>query len=133
MNIEKVDTDSIEDKIRIKFLDYGIPVEYVKTVEGYAINQILYTPSRGVSMKNIESKTKELQQATGIEEIRIEAPIPGTQYVGVEYPREERRFLPLSEYTIQNKGLIIPIGKDINGKVEEIDLTDADNPHLIVA
>lgn len=133
MNIEEVNLDSIQDKVRIKFLDYGIPLEYVKTVEGYAINQILYTPSRWVQMKNIESKVKEIQQATGIEEIRIEAPVPGTKYIGVEYPREERSFLPLTEYTVKKKGLIIPIGKDVSGELTEINLSDSDNPHLIVA
>ncbi len=133
MDIENVTTDTIEDKIRIKFLDYGIPLEYEKTVEWYAVNQILYKPSRWVVMKHVEGKVKEIQQITGIEEIRIEAPVPGTNYIGVEYPREKREFLPLSTYTIKKRGCLIPIGKDIAGELTEIDLSDTDNPHLVVA
>lgn len=133
IEVEELNMDKIEDQIRVKFADYWIPLEYIKTIEWYAIKQALFSPERWVRMKDVESKLQEIQQATGIEEIRIEAPVPWTKFVWVEFPNENRRFLPLSEYTIKKKWLIIPIWKWIDWKTVEIDLSDSDNPHLIVA
>jgi len=49
-------------------------------------------------MRKLEQKLKELQQATGLEQIRIEAPVPGTTFIGIEYPRIDRKFLEYSKY-----------------------------------
>lgn len=134
--IEKGDMTSIitiEDEIRAKMLEYGIPIQYEKTNEWYAYNQILFTPGRWIEMNKIEKKLKELQQATGYEQIRIEAPIPGTKFVGIEYPRADRKFLDYSEYKQKKRGLKIPMWKNLHGDTIEIDLTDSNYPHLLVA
>ena len=94
---------------------------------------MLFTPWRGIKMSDITNKIKELEQATWIEWIRIEAPIANTTFIGIEYPRENRRFLPIDKYKIKKRGLKIPIWKTINWELIEIDLIDTDNPHLIIA
>lgn len=126
---------TIEDEIRSKMLEYGIPIQYEKTNKWFAFDQALFTPGRGVEMKRIEGKIKEVQQATGHANIRIQAPVPWTKFIWIEFPKQDkdRKYLPLSKYKIKKRGLKIPIGKWIDGQVIEIDLTDSNNPHLLVA
>lgn len=126
---------TIEDEIRAKMLEYWIPIQYEKTNKWFAFDQALFTPGRGVEMKRIENKIKEVQQATGYANIRIQAPVPWTKFIWIEFPKQDkdRKFLPLDWYKVKKRGLKIPIWKWIDGKVVEIDLSDSNNPHLLVA
>lgn len=131
---ESVDYEiQIEDIIRAKLLEFWLPIQYEKTNKGYAYNQLLFTPGRGVEMSRLEKKLKELQQATGFEQIRIEAPVPGTKFVGVEYPRRNRDYLEFSKYNLKKRWLKIPVGNNLSKKTTEVDLTDSNFPHLLVA
>jgi len=123
----------VEDIIRTKLLEFGLPIQYERTNKGYSYNQILFTPWRGVEMRKLEAKLKELQQATGFEQIRIEAPVPGTKYIGIEYPRSNRQYLSFNKYKKKKRGLKIPIGNNLAKKTIEIDLADSNYPHLLVA
>lgn len=123
----------IEDTIRAKLLEFWLPVQYEKTNQGYAYNQILFTPGRWVEMSKLEKKLKELQQATWFEQIRVEAPVSGTKYVWIEYPREDRKYLEYSKYKKKVRGLKIPVWNALGWKTTEIDLTDSNYPHLLVA
>lgn len=124
---------SIEDRIRVAFQNFWVLVKFEKKIEGYAYDQYLFTPARGVTMWKIKMHTPEIISALEVEKwLRIEAPVCGTKFIGVEIPKQERRFAHLDKIKKSEKP-IIPIGINLDGTYEEIDLSDSDTPHLIIA
>jgi S-DNA-T family DNA segregation ATPase FtsK/SpoIIIE len=65
------------------------------------------------------------------EDIRILAPIPGTDLVGVEVTNETRTVISLGKEHFTPNTLMLPIGADIHGKVVKVSL--AEMPHLLIA
>lgn len=123
---------SIERIILNKFREYGILLNFVEIKEWYAFDRYFYAPARGVTMVSIKKKVDEIKLATWIDWISIEAPAKGTQYIGVDVPRENRNYLELKKIA-KSWPPIIPVWKNINWDRVEIDLSDSDCPHLIVA
>lgn len=130
--IEAKTPDSIEGKIKYKFSEFGIALEYKEKQEGNAFDRYLYVPSRGVKMADVKKYAEDVAQATEIGNIRIVAPVPGTKYVGVELPRTERIFLGMEELA-KKENKIMPIGCDIDGNMYNYDITDSNTPHLLIA
>lgn len=124
--IEQITPDSIEGKIQFKFQEFGIALKFEERREGHAYDRYLFKPNRGVKMSDVRRYSDDVSQATALDSIRIIAPLPGTNYIAVEVPRAERKFE-------KHAGEIMPIGKDIDGKVISFDLADTNTPHLIVA
>ena len=118
---------TIEGKIKYKFQEFGIALEFAEKKEGYAYDRYLFEPSRGVKMSEVKKYAEDVEQATEMENIRIVAPVPGTKYVGVEIPREERKFSKLK------KDDVMPIGRDINKKLYSLDFANSDTPHVLIA
>jgi len=119
--------DSIEERIKYKFQEFAIALDFDNKQSGYAFDRYLFVPSRGVKMSDVRKYADDVSQATEIENIRILAPVPGTKFVGVEIPRENRKF---KKYT---KAVGTPVGIDMDGSVTPFDITDSNTPHLIVA
>lgn len=94
--LENKEASTIEDKIRVKFQDYGVALKFASVERGFSYDRYLYEPGRGVKMAKIVSLNDEIKQALESKQIRIEAPVPGTKFVGVEVPRKDRVFLPLA-------------------------------------
>lgn len=128
--MEDAIASTVEDKIRIRLQDHGIPVKYETTVEGYAFDRFLFTPGRGVKMKDVTSREPEICQALGLKSVRIIAPVPGTTFVGIEIPRENRIYVDFREHKANSGKLPIPLGMEIGGKAHFIDLADSNTPHI---
>ncbi len=120
-----------EEKIRMKLLEFGIPVKMLETHSGSSIIQYSLKPSRGIKMATIEGHSKDIQFALKAKTIRIQAPILGTDMVGIEVPNNNRVVLPLLPEHIEVDTLSIPIGVDVYGKLIRKDLTEM--PHLLIA
>lgn len=130
---EETFSNSIQDKIRVAFQNFGVKVQFEKKIDGYSYDQYLFRPARGILMSKIKSHVPEIIQALEVEKgLRIEAPVLWTQFIGVEIPREERQFARLEHFK-NSKKPIIPIGINLQWESEEIDLSNSDTPHLIVA
>lgn len=131
--IDRADNQHItdEEKIRMKFGEFGIPVEMQETHRGASITQYTMKPSRGVKMSSIEKHANDLALALEAESIRIEAPIRGTSLVGVEVPNKERKIIEMGENHLRKGTMEIPIGVDVFGKTVYKDLVDM--PHLLIA
>lgn len=124
--IEQRVPDSIEGKMVFKFQEFGIALQFVERREWHAYDRYLFKPNRGVKMSDVRKYADDVSQATSIENVRILAPVPGTEYVWVEVPRTERNF---EKY----ESGAMPIGKDIDWTVYNLDLEDSNTPHMIVA
>lgn len=131
--ISDEDLYSTENKIRTAFRNFGVIVQFEKKIEGYSFDQYLFTPARWITMWKIKMHLPEIIQALEVEKwLRIEAPVLGTKFIGVEIPKEERRFAKLEKFKKSTQPLL-PIWISVDGKEEIIDLSDSDTPHVIVA
>lgn len=121
-----------DEKIKICLAEFGIPVEPVETQE--AANVILYKfkVSRGIRMSTVEKHKADIARAIEAKSgVRILAPIPGTDLVGVEVSREDRQAVTLNKTDFHKGTLDLPIGVGIDGKTVFLPLNDA--PHLLIA
>lgn len=122
---------SEEEKIRVKLQEFGIAVDMQETYHGPAITKFTFKPTRGVKMSKIEQHAKDLAIALKSATIRVEAPIMGTDLVGVEIPALERKIMPWTKDLIIQNTLSLPIGVDVFGATIRKDLKDM--PHLLIA
>lgn len=128
-----------EEKIRVKLQEFGIPVEMQDTHTNGSVIMYTLKPSRGVRMTTIEKHSKDIAIALEAKTIRIQAPIMGTDKVGIEIPNEQRAVVPFftpdgspDERTGMETGSMnIPVGLDVYGNVVKKDLRDM--PHLLIA
>lgn len=122
---------SDEEKIRFKLQEFAMPVEMSETFVGASVTKYTLKPSRGIPMSKISRVGNDIALALGAESVRIEAPIRGTNLVGIEVPSKNRKRVDLVESHLQKGTTNIPIGIDVFGKVHYKDL--ADMPHLLIA
>lgn len=119
----------IEKRIESKMAEHGMLLTHVDTVSGSTVDLYRFEPSIGIKMSRIKSYTADIEQVTGIANVRILAPIPNTTYVGVEVPRGDKRSFfgaaPKAE------GIVVPVGIDTFGETQYINVTEA--PHILIA
>ncbi len=90
-----------------------------------------------VRVNKIESLVKDLEMNLEVRQLRIEAPIPGKTYIGMQVQNPKRQTVPLrdilgkGDFRKYRQGLPMSLGIDINGDVHCIDLTRM--PHLLIA
>lgn len=125
------DTGTGEDQILRKFTEFGIGGMMSQTYVGASVTRYTFKPNRGVAMSNIAKRTDDLAIALKSKYVRIEAPIAGTDLVGVEVPNEERRTIPFEDKHLKPGTTMIPIGEDVFGEVHYSNL--AKMPHLLIA
>lgn len=117
-----------EEKIQTKLMEHGMLIRYDSVVSGTTVDLYRFSPSIGIKMSKIQTFTADVEQVLGATNVRILAPIPGTSLIGFEVPREYRTF---PGNPSKAKELNVPIGVDINGEIQYIDIQKA--PHILVA
>lgn len=128
--LENNETLTKEQKIKTKLQEFGIAVDMRDTFTGH--NVILYTmsPARGVRMSSFDKHVNDLKLALEAKSVRVQAPIPGTNLVGIEVNRDTQGVLPWADSVLVPDSLSIPAGVDVYGKPHRIDLTEA--PHMLI-
>ena len=117
--------------------EFGIQGEVRRITPGPVVTMFEYKPGPGVKISRIENLSDDLALAMKALAVRIQAPIPGKDSVGVEIPNENRQTVYLqdildSEAFRQSDSLLtLALGKDISGAPRVADL--ARMPHLLVA
>lgn len=123
--------------IKDTFAEFGINVEMKGANVGPRVTQYTLKAPGGVNLSKIAARDKELAYKLSAKTVRIEAPIPGTQLIGVEVPniRAEgvslRGLIESEEWRHTKDPLTFAVGKDISGKPVVADL--ADMRHLLIA
>lgn len=121
-----------QEKIKMRLIEFGIPVEPVETKVGASVTQYRFKVSAGVRMSVFEKHKADIARAIEAKgDIVILAPIPGTQYVGIEVPSEERKSTVLSKDYFVMGTLSIPVGLTVQGDVVRVPLNEM--PHLLIA
>ncbi|MCL2306580.1 MAG: DNA translocase FtsK, partial [Planctomycetaceae bacterium] len=119
------------------FQDFGFNIRVVEIQTGPVISQFEIQLERGLRLNKIQNLTEDLAVALKVSTVRIVAPIPGKNTVGVEIPNENRQIVRLREVieetteTAKNMQVPIFLGKDVSGTSMVVDLSRM--PHLLIA
>jgi S-DNA-T family DNA segregation ATPase FtsK/SpoIIIE len=141
---ESVQLEEHEKEVRLKakvlektFANFGFKVRVVEIETGPVIAQYEVELEAGLRLSKITSLADDLAIALRVPSVRIVAPIPGKNTVGVEVPNNERQLVRLREVIEETNGrakkMRIPLylGKDVAGNPMVVDL--ASLPHLLIA
>ncbi|WP_461215244.1 DNA translocase FtsK [Lacticaseibacillus sp. GG6-2] len=123
-------------KLKETMDSFGVDVSVKSATLGPSITQYEIQPATGVKVSKIVNLSDDLALALAAKDIRIEAPIPGKSLIGIEVPNSQVAtvgYRDVFEQTPKHPGkpLVIPLGKDVNGHVQTMDLTKM--PHLLIA
>ncbi|MCI0348951.1 MAG: DNA translocase FtsK, partial [Acidobacteriales bacterium] len=125
---------------------FGAPGRVVEVNTGPVITQFGVEPDyvmgrngkkQRVKVGAIAALDKDLQLALGARSIRVEAPVPGKGYVGVEVPNAEPALVCLRDvmdspsFAKHKSPLAIALGQSVSGAPISADL--ANMPHLLIA
>ena len=124
---------SIEEKL----VNFGIEGKITEIKPGPVITMYEYKPAAGTKINKIASLSNDLAMALKATRVRIIAPIPGKDVVGIEVPNDIRETVYLKELLSKDKfkkdlsPIFLSLGKDIGGSPMFMDLKKA--PHLMIA
>jgi DNA segregation ATPase FtsK/SpoIIIE, S-DNA-T family len=114
---------------------FGVDAKVIGTVAGPHITRYELRLAPGTKVGKVAQLKDDLAYALAATDIRILAPIPGKQAVGVEVPNVHRKMVRLGDVFQQPpkdwSPLTVWLGKDVAGKAIGADL--AKMPHLLVA
>lgn len=129
----------IENNITIlekTFKSFSVNAKVVKASLGPSVTKFEIEPAIGVKVSKIVNLSDDIALALAAKDIRMEAPIPGKSLIGIEVPNETVSTVAFKEMVEEapshpDRLLEVPLGRDISGKIQTVDLTKM--PHLLVA
>ncbi len=136
----QIDAEGLQAKARIleaKLNDFNVKGEVVEILPGPVITTFEYRPAPGIKLSKIVGLSDDLALALSAISIRIVAPIPGRDVVGIEIPNDERELVNLREMIaskefVQSKSLLtLGLGKDLLGQAVATKMDKM--PHLLIA
>lgn len=112
--------------------DFGVGADVVGWVHGPTVTLFKVDLPSGVRVNRVSNLTDDIALALAAPGVRIFAPIPGTNYVGIEVPNKKRETVFLGDVLKDAPAgpLQIAIGKDVEG--ESIVSNLATMPHLLI-
>ena len=132
-----IDHESNKRRIEEKLLSFAIPARVVAVNSGPVVTQYEVKPEHHVKVSRIEALADDLAMALSARSIRIEAPIPGKDVVGIEIPNAQseivgfRALVEESHMLGATSPLTFALGRDVSGQSIAVDL--AKMPHLLIA
>ena len=132
-------TPSGQEKVAAQLTEalghFGIEAKVIGMVAGPHITRYELRLAPGIKVAKVAQLKDDLAYALAASDIRILAPIPGKQAVGVEVPNARRRIVHLGDVLQETPAgwspLTVWLGKDVAGRAIGADL--AKMPHLLVA
>lgn len=117
--------------------NFGVNASVAHIVTGPAFIQYQLELAPGTKVNKISGLAEDLAMSLAVMSVRIEAPILGTRYVGIEVPRSDRKTISFrniiegEEFKNSTARLPIPLGVQVDGKVSVVGLEDM--PHILIA
>lgn len=124
-------------KLQRTLHSFGVSAKVENVSVGPTITRYELKPSEGVRVSKIANLADDIALNLAAETIRIEAPIPGKQAVGIEIPNKEKEMVVLrdiidsDEFRSAKSKLSFAVGKDAAGDVIVSDI--AKMPHVLIA
>jgi S-DNA-T family DNA segregation ATPase FtsK/SpoIIIE len=145
ISTQPVDVRVMQQLIEATLADFNVPVRTIHVESGPTVTQFGVEPlyleragqKRKVRVSRIVNLADDLSLALAVPSVRIEAPVPGRPYVGIEVPNSEKTMVTLrglmESKTLAQEGgkLALPLGRNTAGAPVVMDLTRA--PHLLIA
>ena len=116
---------------------HDVDTKLVGMVIGPTVTRYELELAPGVKVSRVTSLSKDIAYAMATPDVRILAPIPGRQAIGVEVPNRDRQVVSLggilasAEARQAEHPLEVAIGRDINAKPVMMDLSRM--PHILIA
>ncbi len=136
-NVSLIENTLLEFDIEIHVVD----VQVGPTVTRYALQPHKADGSERIRLSKIASYSRDLSLALAAKRLRMETPVPGTNYMGIEVPNKQPSIVALRDVMESDSyrkarphaasALMIPLGRDVMGDPVPIDLTAM--PHLLIA
>ena len=133
---KKIVTDTAT-KLQKTLYSFGVSAKVENVSVGPAITRYELKPAEGVRVSKIANLADDIALNLAAESIRIEAPIPGKQAVGIEIPNKDNETVHLREIIetdnfINHKSkLAFALGKDVAGQPVVTDISKM--PHVLIA
>ena len=141
---------AVAGKIEKTLAEFGVPSRVIGYRVGPTVTQFAVEPGfvdragpdgqtqkQKVRVSQISNLSKDLALSLAAERLRIEAPVPGHSYVGIEVPNTStalvrlRAIIEAPEFKNLRSPLALALGRDVSGQPVVADLTRM--PHLLVA
>jgi DNA segregation ATPase FtsK/SpoIIIE, S-DNA-T family len=133
--VDPRDHEAVGRKLVEALGHFGVEAKIVGIVSGPHVSRYELRLAPGTKVKKVSELANDLAYALASTDIRILAPIPGKQAVGVEVPNTRRRIVRLGDIYAgrpeKTSPLVAWLGKGIDGKAVWTDL--AKMPHVLVA
>ena len=135
-NIKKAIADTAS-KLQRTLHSFGVSAKVENVSVGPTITRYELKPAEGVRVSKIANLADDIALNLAAETIRIEAPIPGKQAVGIEIPNKEKNTVSLREIIEDEKfqtaksKLAFAVGRDAAGETIVTDI--AKMPHVLIA
>ncbi|MGY6502156.1 MAG: DNA translocase FtsK [Acidimicrobiales bacterium] len=135
-----VDHKAVEETGRVleqALAEHGVETRLVGMVVGPTVTRYELELGPGVKVARVTSLHKDIAYAMASPDVRILAPIPGRQAIGVEVPNAKRELVALGDLLTSPEAkkathpLEVALGRDINGASVMANL--AQMPHLLIA
>ena len=116
---------------------FGVSAKVENVSVGPAITRYELRPAEGVRVSKIANLADDIALSLAAETIRIEAPIPGKQAVGIEVPNTEnevvhfREIVDTDSFRNHKSKLAFAVGKDVGGQEVVADISKM--PHVMIA
>ena len=124
-------------KLQKTLYSFGVSAKVENVSVGPAITRYEVKPAEGVRVNKIANLADDIALSLAAESIRIEAPIPGKQAVGIEIPNKEnevvhlRDIIETEEFVNHKSKLALALGKNVGGEAVIADV--AKMPHVLIA
>jgi S-DNA-T family DNA segregation ATPase FtsK/SpoIIIE len=137
---QEVDATEVEElghTLEAALAAHGVETRLVGMVVGPTVTRFELELGPGVKVARVTSLHKDIAYAMASADVRILAPIPGRQAIGVEVPNQERHIVAVGDILASEEArkathpLEVAIGRDINGRSVLANL--ATMPHVLIA
>jgi len=134
---DEAELEDMSSRLTSCLLDFGVKGELVNVQPGPVVTMFEFKPAPGVKIRRIANLSDDLALALKAYAVRIVAPIPGKDLVGIEVPNRKRQtvyfreIVESSAFTRTKASLPMALGHTIEDRPRVEDLTDM--PHLLVA
>jgi DNA segregation ATPase FtsK/SpoIIIE, S-DNA-T family len=137
---QEVDRASVEAtgrQLEHALAEHGVETRLIGVVVGPTVSRFELELGPGVKVARVTSLHKDIAYAMATPDVRILAPIPGKQAIGIEVPNVRRQIVAVGDLLVSEEAarsthpLEVTLGRDISGRTVMVNL--ARMPHILVA
>lgn len=135
--VDRVSVEKTGRQLEHALAEHGVETRLIGVVVGPTVSRFELELGPGVKVNRVTSLHKDIAYAMATPDVRILAPIPGKQAIGVEVPNVRRQMITAGDLLFSEEAakakhpLEVALGRDITGKTVMANL--AKMPHLLVA